>query len=97
MSIEEYSKKQLFGSIDKNKIPGNLSDYNCELIIEDYTHNHNPNQLTQKIFLNFTHKNKTLSHFRVEIDNFIKPKNLVYAFSIDESEKDVQMLMGEKM
>lgn len=36
MYIEEYAKKQLFGSIDKNKIPANLTDYNCELIIEDY-------------------------------------------------------------
>ena len=36
MYIEEYAKKQLFGSIDKNKIPANLADYNCELIIEDY-------------------------------------------------------------
>ena len=37
MYIEEYAKKQLFGSIDKNKIPANLTDYNCELIIEDYS------------------------------------------------------------
>lgn len=36
MYIEEYAKKQLFGSIDKNKIPANLTDYNCELVIEDY-------------------------------------------------------------
>lgn len=36
MYIEEYAKKQLFGSIDKNKIPANLNDYDCELIIEDY-------------------------------------------------------------
>lgn len=36
MYIEDYAKKQLFGSIDKNKIPANLTDYNCELIIEDY-------------------------------------------------------------
>lgn len=36
MFIEDYAKKQLFGSIDKNKLEANLLDYTCELIIEDY-------------------------------------------------------------
>ncbi len=37
MFIEDYAKKQLFGSLDKNKLPANLVEYNCDLVIEDYT------------------------------------------------------------
>lgn len=34
MNIADLTKRYLFGSIDKSKIPGTLVDYNCELVIE---------------------------------------------------------------
>ena len=36
MNIADLTKRQLFGSLDKSKIPGTLADYHCELIIEEY-------------------------------------------------------------
>jgi hypothetical protein len=40
MNIADLTKKQLFGSLDKSKIPGTLADYNCQLIIEEYQQVH---------------------------------------------------------
>lgn len=37
MYIEDCAKKAIFGSFDRNKLPNNLSDYNCELYIEEYS------------------------------------------------------------
>jgi len=55
MSIEDYSKKQLFGSVEKAKLPGNLTDYHCDLVIEEYA------QVSSILFrVLSTHKSDTL-------------------------------------
>jgi hypothetical protein len=40
MNIADLTKRHLFGSIDKSKIPGTLADYNCDLVIEEYEQVH---------------------------------------------------------
>ena len=36
MYIEDYAKKQIFGALERSKLPGNITDYTCDLYIEDY-------------------------------------------------------------
>lgn len=36
MNTADLTKRHLFGSIDKSKIPGTLADYSCDLVIEEY-------------------------------------------------------------
>lgn len=36
MYIEDCLKKDLFGTFERAKMPNNISDYRCELCIEEY-------------------------------------------------------------
>ena len=65
MSIEEFSKKQVFGSVEKGKMPGPLTDYNCDLVIEEYAPVPPQKNTSQKLYLNFTPKKKGATPFRI--------------------------------
>ena len=81
MDIEEYYKKQIFGSLDKSKLPGPLTEYRCELVIEEYANRR------QELYLSFIPDKTPLSPFKVKLDSFMRPKNIIHYFQIKEAEK----------